>query len=108
MFKKIHRQLERKREGRVPLKFRFDVQIVQITNLPPAVNKCRVVWARGPKVQMTRVETAAKGNNWQVMHLMFQICAVSCIWVEHEIDLMDRYVLLERYLSSNLDLTWRW
>lgn len=77
MFKKIHRQLERKREGRVPLKFRFDVQIVQVSNLPPAVNECRVVWSRGPKIQMTRVEPAVEGWFRQVtLLLIFQRCAV--------------------------------
>ncbi|GMH42813.1 hypothetical protein BSKO_10732 [Bryopsis sp. KO-2023] len=61
MFKKLQRQIERKRDGKIPLKFRFDVRVVGVSDLPVTVDKCRVVWARGPKVQMTRVRGAKDG-----------------------------------------------
>lgn len=61
MFKKLQRQIERKRDGKVPLKFRFDVRVVGVAGMPVTVDKCRVVWARGPKVQMTQVRGAKDG-----------------------------------------------
>jgi len=42
--------------GKSALKFRFDVQIDKLENLPPAVKQCRVVWSRGSKLQMTAMQ----------------------------------------------------
>ncbi|CAD7694989.1 unnamed protein product [Ostreobium quekettii] len=62
MFKKISRHLERKREGKVPVKFRFDVRCLDLRGVPSkSVKQCRVVWSRGPKVQMTKLSMVASG-----------------------------------------------
>lgn len=62
MLKKLSRKIERRREGSVPIKFRFDVECRDLTGLPPAVKQCRVVWSRGPKVQMTNLAMGAAGK----------------------------------------------
>ncbi|KAL6755265.1 N-terminal C2 in EEIG1 and EHBP1 proteins-domain-containing protein [Haematococcus lacustris] len=43
------------------IKVRFDLQVVQVDRLPTAVRKCRVVWARNAKVQMTAVKEVRNG-----------------------------------------------
>ena len=62
MFKKLQRQLERKREGRHPLKFRFDVKVLSVVGIPKALRQCRVVWSRGAKVQITPPAEAKDGR----------------------------------------------
>jgi hypothetical protein len=63
MFKKLSRGLAHKSGGKTPLKFRFDVQVVQLENLPSAVKNCRVVWSRGAKVQMTEFKNTLNGEH---------------------------------------------
>ena len=62
MLRRLSRKIERTREGSVPTKFRFDVQCLALRGLPTAVRQCRVVWSRGPKVQMTRLAMASDGE----------------------------------------------
>lgn len=62
MFKKLQRNLERKKEGKTPIKFRFDVQVKELQGVPASVDECRVVWSRGAKVQMTDLAHAHEGN----------------------------------------------
>ncbi|GMH35754.1 hypothetical protein BSKO_03622 [Bryopsis sp. KO-2023] len=61
MFKKIQRNIERKRDGKVPIKFRFEITIHELTGIPPKVDLCRVVWARGAKIQMTNAAQVHDG-----------------------------------------------
>lgn len=47
--------------GKEALKFRFEVSVDRLDSLPAAVRRCRVVWSRGSKVQMTEVVDAGGG-----------------------------------------------
>jgi hypothetical protein len=47
--------------GRAGLKFRFSVHVDKLENLPAAVKKCRVVWSRGSKLQMTELRDVRGG-----------------------------------------------
>jgi hypothetical protein len=51
-----------KRGKSAGLKFRFDVQVDKLENLPAAVKKCRVVWSRGSKLQMTELRDVRGGE----------------------------------------------
>lgn len=62
MFTKLSRGLAHKSGGKQRLKYRFDVFVDKLDNLPAPVKRCRVVWSRGPKVQMTDVQDVAKGG----------------------------------------------
>lgn len=62
MFKKLGRGLAHKSGGKTPLKFRFDVQVVQLENLPSPIKNCRVVWSRGAKMQITDFKNALNGK----------------------------------------------
>lgn len=48
--------------GRKGIKFRFDVTIDKLDNLPAPVKKCRVTWSRGAKLQATDVKDVNKGR----------------------------------------------
>lgn len=56
MFGKFTANLKRKGRGSHGSKFRLEVQVVQVKGLPSAVKKCRLVWSRSAKVQMTDVK----------------------------------------------------
>jgi hypothetical protein len=43
-------------------KVHLKVEVEKLDNLPAAVKKCRVVWSRGPKVQMTNTKDVSKGE----------------------------------------------
>jgi hypothetical protein len=43
-------------------KVHLKVEVEKLDNLPAAVKKCRVVWSKGPKVQMTNVKDVSKGE----------------------------------------------
>lgn len=45
-----------------PLKYRFDVRVEKLDNLPGPVKKCRVVWSRGAKLQMTETQDVRNGE----------------------------------------------
>lgn len=53
---KIARGLGHKTSGKQRLKYRLDVFVEKLDNLPKPLKKCRVVWSRGPKVQMTDIK----------------------------------------------------
>ncbi|GIL59066.1 hypothetical protein Vafri_14027 [Volvox africanus] len=38
------------------VKYKIDLQVVQLENLPTSIRKCRVVWARSAKLQMTDIK----------------------------------------------------
>lgn len=85
MLKKLQRNLERKKDGKTPVKFRFDVQIKELRGVPGNVDHCRVVWSRGAKVQMTDLALVTEGNgmkNWKYggtkWHLqrIYKLCKV--------------------------------
>ena len=44
------------------VKYKFDVLVVQLEGVPTAVKKCRVVWSRSAKVQMTEIKEARNGE----------------------------------------------
>eukprot|EP00775_Hariotina_reticulata_P010260 gene10260-10419_t len=58
---KITRGLGHKASGKQALKYRFDVFVDKLDNLPGPVKRCRVVWSRGPKVQMTDIKEVTRG-----------------------------------------------
>jgi len=58
MFKSLSR---RSVGGAKPEKFKFELEVVQLDNIPQAVKKCRVVWARKVKVQMTESVDTKRG-----------------------------------------------
>ncbi|GFR47585.1 hypothetical protein Agub_g9317 [Astrephomene gubernaculifera] len=43
-------------KGSHGLKYRIDVQVTQLENLPTTIRKCRVVWARSAKIQVTEAK----------------------------------------------------
>lgn len=64
MFKKLGRALGGAGKGG-SLRVKFDLEVVQVDNLPQAVRKCRVVWSRSAKVQMTSIKDVRGGEyNW--------------------------------------------
>jgi hypothetical protein len=62
MFKKLQRQIDRKKAGAQSLKYRFDLQIDAVEGLPGGVTQCRVLWARGAKVQLSRLAEVQNGT----------------------------------------------
>ncbi|PNH00859.1 hypothetical protein TSOC_013292, partial [Tetrabaena socialis] len=48
-------------KGSHGLKYKIDVQITQLENLPSTIKKCRVVWARSSKMQITDVKDVRGG-----------------------------------------------
>jgi hypothetical protein len=61
MFGKLTRGISHKSSSKQKLKFRFDVHVEKLDNLPAPVKKCRVVWSRGPKLQMTDIKDVKNG-----------------------------------------------
>ncbi|GLI62410.1 hypothetical protein VaNZ11_005030 [Volvox africanus] len=45
-------------KGGYGVKYKIDLQVVQLENLPTSIRKCRVVWARSAKLQMTDIKDA--------------------------------------------------
>lgn len=62
MFKKISRGINHASAGKKGSKYKIGILVEKLDNLPAAVKKCRVVWSRGPKVQMTEVRDVVKGD----------------------------------------------
>jgi hypothetical protein len=62
MLGRISRGIGHKSGGKTRTKYRFDVVIEKLDNLPAPVKKCRVVWSRGPKLQMTDIKDVNKGK----------------------------------------------
>lgn len=60
MLKRVSRGLGHTAKQAQKVHLRVDVE--KLDNLPAAVKKCRVVWSRGPKVQMTNIKDVAKGE----------------------------------------------
>lgn len=50
------------KSGKAALKFRFEVCVDRLESLPAAVKKCRVVWSRGTKLQMTELADVRGGE----------------------------------------------
>jgi hypothetical protein len=61
MLGRISRGLGHKSSAKQALKFRFDIQIDKLDNLPGPVKKCRVVWSRAAKLQMTDMKDVKNG-----------------------------------------------
>jgi hypothetical protein len=62
MLARLSRGLAPKGAGaKSALKFRFEVQVDKLENLPSAVKRCRVVWSRGSKLQMTAMQDVRGG-----------------------------------------------
>lgn len=85
MLKKLSRGMSHKAGAKTALKFRFDVQIDKLENLPGPVKKCRVVWSRGPKLQMTDIKAVNQGQRkhaWEpllIVHVRLMTKAVCLI-----------------------------
>lgn len=77
MLGRISRGLAHKKAGRV--KYRFDVVVEKLDNLPGPVKKCRVVWSRGPKLQMTDIKDVHKGKPAAAAHAVKRPGTRSCL-----------------------------
>lgn len=64
MFGKFAAGLKRAGKGSHGQRFKIDVQINQLENLPSAVKKVRVVWARSAKVQLTDYKDVRGSECW--------------------------------------------
>eukprot|EP00951_Prasinocladus_malaysianus_P026096 scaffold230555_cov44-Prasinocladus_malaysianus.AAC.1 len=62
MFKKLQRQIDRKKAGAQSIKYRFDLHLAGLEGLPKSVKECRIVWARGAKVQLSKIVQAKDGT----------------------------------------------
>ena len=62
MLTRISKGIAHKAGGKARLRFRFDVTLDKLENLPAAVKKCRVVLSRGSKLQMTEICDARGGE----------------------------------------------
>lgn len=62
MLGRLSRGLGHKSGAKKGVKYRFDVFVEKLDNLPAPVKKCRVVWSRGPKLQMTDIKEVTKGE----------------------------------------------
>ncbi len=62
MFKKLKGALGGGGSAKGGVKVKFDLQVVHCERLPSAVKKCRVVWSRSAKVQMTAVKDVRNGK----------------------------------------------
>eukprot|EP00201_Polytomella_parva_P018164 CAMPEP_0175071218 /NCGR_PEP_ID=MMETSP0052_2-20121109/19130_1 /TAXON_ID=51329 ORGANISM="Polytomella parva, Strain SAG 63-3" /NCGR_SAMPLE_ID=MMETSP0052_2 /ASSEMBLY_ACC=CAM_ASM_000194 /LENGTH=1671 /DNA_ID=CAMNT_0016338383 /DNA_START=135 /DNA_END=5147 /DNA_ORIENTATION=- len=63
MFGKFASGLKRAGKSSGGFKYKYDVEILSVENLPTSARKCRVVWARSSKVAMTDVkDVSAKGK----------------------------------------------
>lgn len=72
MFKKLGKALGGK-GGKGAVKVRFDVQVVEVQNLPSAAKKCRVVFSRNAKVQVTKAKDVRNGRSG---HLQTEFAAL--------------------------------
>lgn len=59
MFRKLKSQLGGKSSK---VKFRLDVAVARVEGLPLSVAACRLQWARGAKVAVTKLVPAADGG----------------------------------------------
>jgi hypothetical protein len=62
MLGRLSRGLGHKSGQRRGAKYRFDVLVDKLDNLPAPVKRCRVLWSRGAKVQMTNMKDVTKGT----------------------------------------------
>eukprot|EP00878_Enallax_costatus_P043788 GHUV01051867.1.p2 GENE.GHUV01051867.1~~GHUV01051867.1.p2 ORF type:complete len:133 (+),score=24.80 GHUV01051867.1:3-401(+) len=62
MFSKITRGISHASGGKKGFKYKITIQVEKLDNLPATVKKCRVVWSRGPKLQMTETKDVVKGE----------------------------------------------
>jgi len=69
MLKKFSRSIERKRDGKAAVKFRFDVEVQKITGEFSNNSVLRVIWTRGSKVQMTKGVAVREGEAAFNQHL---------------------------------------
>jgi len=74
MFKKLGRALGGGGKGS-SLRVKFDLEVVQVDNLPQAVRKCRVVWSRSAKVQMTNIKDV-RGGAAQFKQTLTQVTSI--------------------------------
>lgn len=63
MLGRISRGIGHKSGGKKGTKYRFDIVIEKLDNLPGPIKKCRVVWSRGAKLQMTSIKDVNKGKH---------------------------------------------
>lgn len=91
MLKKFSRSFERKRDGKTPVKFRFDVHVVKVTGAFASNAALRVLWTRGSKVQMTQGVAVQSG----AAHFERALSQVATLYrdVRHN---FDAKVILER------------
>ncbi len=61
MFKKLKGLASGGSKSKGAVKYKFDVQVVQLEGVPGPVKKCRVVWSRSAKMQMTEVKECRNG-----------------------------------------------
>ena len=69
MFRKLKAGLSGKSSK---AKYRLDVSVSHVEGLPPGVGACRLQWARGAKVAVTKLQPAAAGEG--------AAAALRCLW----------------------------
>jgi hypothetical protein len=78
MLGRLSRGIGHKSGGKRGCKFRFDILVDKLDNLPAPVKRCRVVWSRGAKLQMTEVKDVSKGA-WPAAALAPGSMARACV-----------------------------
>lgn len=63
MFGKFAASLSRVGKSKQTLKYKFEVQVLALENLPGPVKKCQIIWSRAAKTQMTSIKDAARGEH---------------------------------------------
>lgn len=64
MFRKLKSQLGGKGSK---VKIRLDVAVARVEGLPPALTACRLQWARGAKVAVTKLVPASEGGSCSLL-----------------------------------------
>lgn len=62
MFGRISRGISHASAGKKGAKYKISILVEKLDNLPAPVKRCRVVWSRGPKVQLTETKDVSKGK----------------------------------------------
>lgn len=77
----MFKSLARKSTGSArPCKYKFDVDVLQLDNIPAAVKKCRIVWSRKAKVQMTETVEPKRGRGLSGV-LLARSCRMAAAFV---------------------------
>jgi hypothetical protein len=79
MLRRVSRGLGHTAKQAQKVHLKLDVE--KLDNLPAAVKNCRVVWSRGPKVQMTNIKDVAKGKQERLTRCCWLHCCAWAPWL---------------------------